>query len=557
MGTPKRVSRDDLLPGLLTLLALLVATVISCFFLFPFAIQLGFDEGYEAAGVERMIDGRSLPYVDAVSIRGPFLYWSQEILQLLTGRFQFTGSRVLSLLSGATTLLAGFCAAWAAGWPLAGAVAAAVNVLVLSTLYDPGAGIAITAEPVAIAYISTAFALVSYALYRARTSRRRVILLALGGAALATGGLTKQTLAVCYLPVLGWIALHGTLEVGDSTGARIRRWRPLLRGWVLPFLAGGVGLVMLVLVRYAFAREFGTFIYWSSGVSSRIYMSPYKGRVAQLVADWFQGEPWALLGAGLALTVALGPAIGGVTRLSAGAILEGFGRAAFETAVGLMALTLLLAGAVPLRMWPHYFLPVWIFFGLTVGLLIERFAVRGAASPRAAQAVVVLICGALLVSSGIHRFVDLRRQRAAGSWANPRPNPVCAELDRIVGAGREEVFIWGTAGDLYITCQRRCPSRYTHTTLVVGIVPPQWNEPRADRVPAGSQEKLLAELSSRPPKAIIDHAISIPGTSFADVPAYARFLDDNYCRLQVMNDRGKTLTIYGRKDLPACQERSP
>jgi hypothetical protein len=271
------------------------------------------------------------------------------------------------------------------------------------------------------------------------------------------------------------------------------------------------------------------------------------------VTEWFMGEAWAIFGTVLALAVAFGPALGRVRHLSARAVLAGFGESAFETVVGLMALLLLLAGAIPLRIWGHYFLPIWVFFGMTVGILIERFAVRGAVQPRLAQAVVVLIFGALLLPSGINRLNKIANDRAHGGWPNPRPDAACAEIDRIAGPGREEIFIWGMAGDLYITCQRRSASMFTYTTVIAGIVPPFWNEPRANRVAPGSREKLLAELTARPPKVIIDDPISIAGTSMVDLPIYADFVKERYCHVSVRGDRGKTLTFYGRKDLEVCR----
>lgn len=553
----RRFTRQDILPACLAFVALVLGLIIFGFFLLPHPMQIGSDEGYEAAAVERVIDGKGLPYVDAVSIRGPFLYWSQAIVHLLTGRFEWTGTRVLGVLASAATVVSTFLSGWAAGWPLAGAIGAAVYVFVIAITYAPGPGIGIHGEPVAIAFISTAFFLVAYALYRARTPRRRIVLLVLGGAVVAMGGLTKQTLAVSCGPLLVWILAHASLKVGHTSAGDPAPWRSVLTGWAFPFLAGGAGLVLAVLLRYALAGELGTFFFWSTGVSAKIYMSPFKGQVMKLMSAWFIREPWAILGTALALTVAFGSAFGRKTDLSPRGLLAGFGQAAFETAVGLMAMVLLVAAALPLRIWGHYFVPVWPFFGMTLGILVERFAVRETAAPRAAQTIVVLAFGGLLAATGVDHLDSLARQRAAGGWPNPRPNPVCAEIDRIAGHGREEVFISGLAGDLYITCRRRSTSMHTTTILVMGIVPPLWNQPSLAYVPPGSREKLLAELTARPPKVIIDHAISVTGTAMIDIPIYASFINDRYCRLSVMNDRGRTLTLFGRKDVPACEGRSP
>ena len=39
-----------------------------------------------------------------------------------------------------------------------------------------------------------------------------------------------------------------------------------------------------------------------------------------------------------------------------------------------------------------------------------------------------------------------------------------------------------------------------------------------------------------------------------DLPMYAGFIHDRYCRVSVMEDRGRSLTFYGRKDLEICRQ---
>lgn len=46
-------------------------------FIYPYPSVLWCDEGYIAAFALRMLGGHWLPYVDAVSQRGPVLYWSR------------------------------------------------------------------------------------------------------------------------------------------------------------------------------------------------------------------------------------------------------------------------------------------------------------------------------------------------------------------------------------------------------------------------------------------------------------------------------------------------
>jgi len=550
----RRFTRTDILPAALAFLALLVGVRIFAFFLYPYAVQIGYDEGYEAAAAERVIDGRGLPYVDAVSIRGPFLYWSLAIVHLIVGRFDWTGTRVLGLLSCAVTVASIFFAGWAARWPLAGAIAGALYVYVITIYYDPGGGIGVHAEPVAIAYICFAFFLMAYALYRSRTPRWRIGLLAAGGAVATIGVLTKQTMGLCAAPLLIWVISHAAVQVAETTHPGWPRWRAGLVGWVLPFVAGGAGLVLLVVLRYAFAGELGTLLFWSMGAGAKLYMAAYKGKVIDLALDWFMAEPWAILGVLLALTVAAAPALGRAPTLSWRGIVEGIGHSGFETTVGLMGVCIMIGAALPHRLWPHYFLPVWPFFGLTVGLLLERVAVRGMFRPVLAQFVVVAVCGSLLLGLAKHELTHLDDQRTAGEIVNPRPSPVCTEINRIAGKSREAIFVWGVAGDVYVTCRRRSASMFTHAMVLLGIMPPSW-EPRPELVPPGVREKLLAELTANPPKVIIDHQILRgPGTSMAEIPMYASFMTAHYCRVSSVGASrdGDPLMIYARRDLPAC-----
>jgi len=550
----RRFTRDDIWPAVLALVALVLGVSIFAYFLLPYPVQVGYDEGYEAAAVERVIDGRGLPYVDAVSIRGPFLYWSLAIVHLVFGRFDWAGTRIIGLLSCAVTVAGLFFMGWAARRPLAGSIAAAIYVYVVAIYYAPGGGIGVHAEPIAVAYIVFAMFLVAYGLYRARTPRTRMVFLVLGGVFVAVGGLAKQTLAISSVPMLIWVLLHGSTKVAETFADGRARWLPVLKSWGLPFVAGGLGLVAVVLLRYALAGELGTFFYWSAGVGAQVYMAAYKGRVAELLVEWFLGEPWAILGVLLSLTIAFGPALGRATGFSPRGLIEGLGHSAFEIAVGLMGVVVMIGAALPHRIWPHYFLPVWPFFGLVVGILIERLAVRGMARPRAAQGVVVVLCAALLVITGVRDLSHIAQMRATGGMRDPSLNPVCKEIDRIAGKGREEIFIWGIAGDLYVSCRRRSASMFTHAMVLLGIMPPSW-EPRPDLVPPGTREKLLAELKARPPKLIIDHYVSGPGSAMVDIPMYGTFVNERYCRLSSTgtNRDGAALTFFARKDLPACR----
>ena len=363
---PPGFKKADILPAALTVATLVIATVLFRFFMVPYEQWINFDEGCEAAAVERIISGHWLPYVDAAAIRGPFLYWTQGILQALTGRFEYTGTRLLSLFCGLCTVSMTFLAGWAAGWPLAGAIGGATYIFVIAVVYPVGAGMGVVGESVAIAYLATAFFLVGYALYRARSERGRITLLALGGFVFGMAGLTKQTQIIACGPMFVWIFAR---SIGEGWPPP---WRAILGRRLLPFGAGGLGLLTLVLLRYALAGQLGTFFFWSMSYGTNIYMKPYKGRVLRLMSQWFVDQPWAIMAVVLALVVGLGRPLATIEGRSARGILAGLRDSAFELTVGLMSLVLLVAALMPLRLWGNYFVLVFPFFGMTLGILLER-----------------------------------------------------------------------------------------------------------------------------------------------------------------------------------------
>jgi len=558
---PRGFARRDTPAILLTVISVLLGFALFRFFMVPYSLQVNYDEGCEAAAVERVIAGRWLPYVDAKSIRGPFLYWTQAILHLLSGRFEYTGTRLLAMLGALLTIVMTFLAAWAADLALAGAIGGAFYLFVIATYVAPGGGMGVVGESVAIAYLSTAFFFVSYGLYRAHTERRRIWMLALGGCFVAVAALTKQTIAAACAPMSVWIVMRALGEA-DSASPTIPgtiRFAAVFRKWLLPFAAGGLGLLALVLLRYLTAGELRTFIFWSSGYGAKFYMAPFQGRVTELMAQWFIGEPWAIMGVGLACVVALARPLAalssGVRTVSS--VRAALSHAAFELGVGGTAVAALVAAVFPLRMWPHYFMPIYPFFGLTLGILIERSLRRGRTVPELAQYAAVAVLGGLLLMSGINRLSSLEGERRRGGWTNPRPDPVCAAIDKVAGPGTDPIFVWGTAGDLYVTCKRVPMSTFTSTMIIAGLIPPSWT-PDPERVAPGIQEELLHELETNPPRVVIDHSMADHAT-MKDFPIYERFLDQQYCRVPgtVRDNRGVVVWLYARKDLAFCKTGAP
>jgi len=556
---PRGFTRRDAPAILLTAISALLGVALFRFFMVPFSTQVNFDEGCEAAAVERIIAGRWLPYVDVESIRGPFLYWTQGILHVLTGRFEYTGTRLLAMLGAVVTTVMTFLAGWAAGWALAGAIGGAFYLFVIAVYTTPGGGMGVCGESVAIAYLATAFFCVSYGLYRAHTEPGRMRMLALGGCFVAVAALTKQTTGAACVPMFLWISTRGLGEADPASPSVPGTLRPSLifRRRILPFALGGLSLVAVVLLRYLAAGELGTFLFWSTGFGAKFYMAPFEGRVTEMMAQWFIGEPWAIMGVALALTIAFGRPLASLGASSVRGMRVALGHASFEIGIGLAAVVALAAALLPLRIWPHYFMPVYPFFGLTLGILLERTLRRGSSVPVAAQYIAVAVLGGLLIITGLNRLNSFETDRKRGGWGNPRPDPACDAMDRVAGPGNAPIFIWGTAGDLYITCKRPSVSMFTSTMIIAGLIPPSWT-PDPSRVAPGIQEKLLEELKATLPRVILDHQMSDRGT-MRDFPIYRDFLDEHYCRVPdtVRDNRGIVLTLNARKDLAVCKTAAP
>ncbi len=528
------------------LVALFVTFRVHSFFIWPAAIQLGNDEGYEAAVVERLIDRRWLPYVDGLSHRGPFLYWTLAIFELLCGRYEWEGTRWLALCSSIITTTFTFLGAWAARWPLAGMVGALFNVLVTCAVLIPAVGVAVHAEPVAVAYLAIAFFCTSWGVNRAGSERSRRASFVLAGVSAAVCALTKQPLALAGGPLFLWCLLNS--EAGTNGATLWHRIRGTAAFW---FGVGGLTLVGAVLLRYVVAGELSTLLYWSTGFNAKSYLAPYQGRILSTLNAWLWGSAWPMAAVVVCASLLLRP-LAFTEELSLRHFWRALRQCSFEVAVAGVALALLLAGALGMRFWDHYFFPVHPFMGLAFGCLLELTLRRSGKVPFVLAALVPCLATLVLWRASDQRLRQLSQERAQGSWQGHRPDPACAEIDRLAGAGGEGIFIWGMVGDLYITCQRPSISMFTYTTVLSGIIPPFW-APNPAYVAPGSREILLRELQEARPPVIIDAPMAV-GAGLWDIPELTPFVRDNYCKSSTLRDkRQRPLTFYARKDLDACK----
>ena len=77
-----------------------------------------------------MIEGHWLPYVDAVSHRGPVLYWIAAVVQAIAGGYSWMAMRHAALFFAEANVLLLFAVGAVARRPLAGFIGAATFVFV-------------------------------------------------------------------------------------------------------------------------------------------------------------------------------------------------------------------------------------------------------------------------------------------------------------------------------------------------------------------------------------------------------------------------------------------
>lgn len=522
-----------------------------------------FDEGYIAAFGERLLDGRFLPYVDAVSQRGPVLYWLAGIAQWTTGRFEWTGIRHLVFGGFVLASLGVFLAGVAARQALAGAIGSLLFVTIMAGILEEETVFGLLGEPIATPLAMLSMAAIGFALYRTRGERARVGWLALAGALAAIAGLTKQT----YLPTIGplfvWVLLYAAaceperrLREGLVSGAA------LVGGWLVPLLA--------VLLVYSIAGELDAFWYWFYTFNREVYMAPFdRAHAVRSLSNWLRGHGFLVFG--LVVMVAL-TLVRVVARTKGDQ--RGFWQRLFASAFSLvivMQLVIAVAASLsPLRFWSQYYLPPVPWVALLLGCLIEaalldvprmRRSSKGSAEkphPRAWGYTIaaLLLCG-ISASFLEAELYGWRKAREAGRWADAYPEPACDSIAEYTEEG-EPIFIWGFDSDLYITCRRRSASRYLYSTMVAGVVVPFWRDARPEWVARNAQENLIAELKQHDVAVIIDSPERARGSSMLHVPKLKEFLSTRYQKAGTIQTKdGRKMTRWVRKDLMVTKGAEP
>jgi 4-amino-4-deoxy-L-arabinose transferase-like glycosyltransferase len=510
-------------------------------FFFQHAGPIGFDDGYTMALGERLIDGKWLPYVDGCSHRGPLLYWAAALSQLATGRFGWTGARVLSIVTTYASLLGVFGVGLAARRPLAGALASVFLAWSALVVLAASPGYAITGEGVASPFVVFSFLFATLGLDAGTHGRTSWLLVA--GVFAALAALAKQTALPMILPILLWVFAQ-TWPLESSLRARRAAPAALLLGFL-----GTLGVVVAI---YAVNRELRTFWYWYYTYNADIYMSGYRNaNVAGAFAGFMNGQPWAVGGFVFSMAASFARPFALMTRSPSG-ILRAYAASGLECTAASIALLLFVSAVAALRFWPHYFLCVLPFVGLVIGLRGEE--ALGSRGGRSALAGLVLLSltTAFLGFAADHRLAQFRQEARSGGHAPARDAAVCRIIDSYSAPG-ESLFVWGFNGDLYLSCRRRPATRFTYLTLVAGTVPPDWSTLRDDRVARGSRELLLRDLEKERPPVILDADNPMWPVSFARIPVIRRFIEARYCPQGTSPAQyAGTVSVWVRKDRAPC-----
>jgi hypothetical protein len=504
-----------------------------------------FDEGYIAAFGERLIDGRFLPYVDAVSQRGPVLYWLAGVVQAVFGRFEWTGIRHLVFTCFVVSSLGVFVAGWAARRPLTGAIGSLLFVTIMVGVLEEETVFGLLGEPVAIPFAVLSTAAVGYAMERASSNRSRWIWLAVGGALSAIAGLTKQTYLPTIVPFVLWTVLDG---LGSPPGRRLKSGLAtsgaLLAGWTIPI--AGVGLT------YAIAGELHDFWYWFYRFNREVYMAPYdRAHAVRAFNEWLRKDAFLVAGLVMLVVHTLARAVSNAEGAT-GSLSRRLAMSAFPLVIAAELVIAVGGSLAPLRFWSQYYLPPVPWAALLLGWTLEGAATSRMRGTKSTWGVVTAVALLTAISVGFleSELHNWRRLEGRGRWASAYPEPVCESLDRYTEKG-DPIFIWGFDSDLYITCRRRPASKYLYSTMIAGVVVPFWRDPRPEWVAENAHETLIAELTDQNVAVVIDSPDRAHGSSMREVKKLQALLNERYRRSgKLVAKDGRKMTLWVRKDLP-------
>jgi hypothetical protein len=509
------------------------------------------DEGYALAFARRMLEGHCLPYVDAVSHRGPIFYWIVALAVKISGYGTWMPMRALTLIAMLLTMGFGFAASCLANRGTAGAIFCLIYFGACATSMNLGDALAFGSEHVVNVFAMSALLCLTVAL-RHRARRPNLVLVAFGGAALMLGTLGKQVGLAALAPFALWVL---------AVAASRRELPPSFRwGLVAAFALGVFVPIGIVLARYAIAHELSTFYYYAITYNLSVYAPALRGAARnQSLRDAFLGHfdlllvGAPLLGGGLSLFFARA----GRPRDWARAYSE----QGFDFTVVTNAGAFLLIANGSLRNFGHYYLAVLPWAALLIGVMVDRVTTRRSSAEKRfpfrsliARSAVLLPLAAVVQIGWWCKSREFVANPDVQATFNTQDWPICRFLQARTKP-TDSIFIWGFDPAPYTACDRRPASRYVFTTFVAGYVP--WvDDTRAvedARATPGSRDILLAELQREMPAVIFDSATSMGNRSLMSYDFLRTFVVANYCvdRVSVGGP-----TVWTRKAAEGCDAAS-
>jgi hypothetical protein len=492
--------------------------------------------------------GQNLPYVDAVSHRGPLFYWVVALAVKIYGFGSWMPMRALTLVSMLSALALWFAAACFARRSLAGGVMAlgyfTVSIVGMHVPWEGPAGWGLSFNSEHLVNLFVGAALLSMTLaFPAGVSKVRLRYIFLCGACVMTSALCKQIGLFAALPFGLW-ALSVAVR-RDDLPRRIRS------GIVIAFGAGLLLPFACVVLRFAIAGEIRTLYYYGLAYNTQIYIPAidtpnrdyYLHTVFSLHHDMFVVGA-CLIGWGASRIFGRAPrAFFGLARVPrVSDIARAYSADSFEVTVALGFILSLAGASLGLRDFGHYYLPIVPWGCLLTGLLVEGAirAIRDETRARSGRVWLVrasvLLPLALFATLGwLQKARDYATNADVRGLFDTRDWPICRFL-RERTQPSDSIFIWGFDPAPYTACDRRAASRFVFTTFVSGVVPPLAGgieTPRSsdDRfVVPGAPQQLLDDLGREEPAFVFDSYETLRNRSMLEYGPLRRFLLSKYCR---------------------------
>jgi hypothetical protein len=514
--------------------ALIVIAHAHALVTFPKARLLNVDEGYLIAFSLRMIDGRFLPYVDAVSLRGPVFYFLTAVAVRIFGPGVFT-LRVLAFACFSAVPILMFTASALARRSFTGAVGALGWALLCVGHEGQWDGLAYNSEVLLDVFALGSFVAFMVAL-KARRSRDRLVWLFGAGLSMALAALSKQVGVVCAAPLAVWL--------GAAAWSRREHPASERRRWILAF---GIGFVLppaLILLRYAVAHELSALYYYMVVYLRDIYALHGPAHRDALQIWVTQNIPL------LAFAGVVAAALGARVLVGPGRAVR-YDREGYVMTLAFETIATALASNASLRDFGHYYLVLFPWAALFAGHIVEAL-VRPVRS-RAVEAIALVVLALATVWGSVTERSKVARVGDILNTLNPQPNaPICAYLDRHSRAWTP-ILVWGFRPDLYVECKRKAASRFVYTSFPAGVVvaDPAPHDHERMTVP-GSREQLIEDLEQSRPEVIVDASHSmIWHPRMSEYPIFAGYLAEHYCLDETLND----IPLYLRKNpQSACPE---